>query len=539
MNNTRNKTIKHLLSNAKHGNLLSIFQLYENYSLGKYIEEDKLAANFFLEDLRLGFVDAKFCLVSLDLYEFRRLHNLKINFDSKLTVIIGDNGSGKTSIADSVAKILSWFNNNLIKHNANAKKLSDSDIHINATDYAEIIGNFSLNDSTKLQLSLKLAKSGYLGTANSSVTDSKQIGEIYRLLANDSKFSLPLFAFYSVERSNTKLPKPLETDLKETMNSRFSALKDSLEASAQLEDFSNTYIELTNLAEAEDSPEIRDAKQFVHSLETIIEKLYTNKDNSNNNALIEQLKIAQNNLVQLKTQKSHKHLKLLNLVNNAITTLVPDIKKLRVDRSTGKSQIIVNNFGNEVSISQLSQGQKSLVALTGDLALRLATLNPDMEEPLNSHGIVIIDEIELHLHPKWQKEIVLNFQKTFPNIQFIITTHSPHVLSTVDKKSIRILKFDSDGNGFIEIPSYQTKGVSSLDVLEQIMGTQFVPSIDEAQWIVEYSILIRNYQWENEEGNKLFSKLVTHFGENHPEIEKLRSEIRLQEFKRKVQQNKK
>ena len=168
------------------------------------------------------------------------------------------------------------------------------------------------------------------------------------------------------------------------------------------------------------------------------------------------------------------------------------------------------------------------------MARRLVTLNPEADEPLHGHGIVIIDEIELHLHPKWQQDILLGLQDTFPGIQFIVTTHSPQVLSTVDNKCIRQICLDESGEPIIKVPELQTKGIRSSDILEQIMGTFSIPRIVEAQWLSDYSALILEGEWGSEAGIKLFKSVIDHFGENHPEIERLQGEIRLQEFKMKA-----
>ena len=353
---------------------------------------------------------------------------------------------------------------------------------------------------------------------------------MYRILAKNALLSLPLFAFYSVERSSVKLSeKSSEKALINNSQSRFKALKDSLEASTQLKDFANTYIELANLAEGEESEEIRESKLTITSLEKLIEKLHKGKSTPEDNELISELRLEKENLVSLLGAKPIKHEKLLKSVNDAIETLVPDVSTIKVDRSTGKPRILVDNFGNQVNISQLSQGQKSLVALTGDLALRLATLNPDAEKPLNGHGIVIIDEVELHLHPRWQQEVLLGLQNTFPNIQFIVTTHSPQVLSTVDHKCIRQICFDDKSDLLIKTPEFQTKGVTSADILARIMETNSVPeNIEEANWLSDFSRHLKAK--EQDKLNMMFSKIKTHFGEHHPVVIDCDSQIRISQM---------
>lgn len=84
-----------------------------------------------------------------------------------------------------------------------------------------------------------------------------------------------------------------------------------------------------------------------------------------------------------------------------------------------------------LDILQLSDGEKCTLALFGDLARRLAIANPAMQDPLEGQGVVLIDEIELHMHVSWQRKIINVLKRTFPNIQFVITTHSPQVLGEV------------------------------------------------------------------------------------------------------------
>lgn len=97
-------------------------------------------------------------------------------------------------------------------------------------------------------------------------------------------------------------------------------------------------------------------------------------------------------------------------------------------------------------ISALSDGTRAMVSLVADLAKRASQLNPDYGENAArlASGIVLIDEVDLHLHPEWQQRVVPSLQATFPNMQFIISTHSPRVLSSVPRKHIRVLEQDED-----------------------------------------------------------------------------------------------
>jgi predicted ATP-binding protein involved in virulence len=193
-------------------------------------------------------------------------------------------------------------------------------------------------------------------------------------------------------------------------------------------------------------------------------------------------------------------------------------KTIRLDMSTGEDIIWFKTENNEeVRFEQLSAGQKAVTTLFGDIARRLILLNPKLDNPLEGQGIVLIDEIELHLHPKWQQGVLLNLQKSFPNIQFIVTTHSPQVLSTVDKSCIRKFTTNERGEDVLETPRFQTKGVVSKDILEQIMGTHAEPNIAEARWLDDYSEYISSGKPDDAEV-LLNSKIVPHFGPKHPVV---------------------
>ena len=193
----------------------------------------------------------------------------------------------------------------------------------------------------------------------------------------------------------------------------------------------------------------------------------------------------------------------MNVVRKAMSTFFYNItdanfSKLRYKRSpniaTRSYDLYITFREIELKLSQFSEGQRLLIRIVCDIARHLLNINkidvviekpildgddnflewdydyPDYtEEAINAilerSGIVLIDEIELHLHPQWQREVLPALQKTFPNIQFIITTHSPQTLSKVDKDNIFILH-----DNHIYQPSSNPIGRDSNDILQEIMN---------------------------------------------------------------------
>jgi predicted ATP-binding protein involved in virulence len=124
-----------------------------------------------------------------------------------------------------------------------------------------------------------------------------------------------------------------------------------------------------------------------------------------------------------------------------------------------------------------------------------------------------------------------SLREAFPKIQFIVTTHSPQVLSTVDKESIRILRM-RDGIATVETPKFQTRGVESADVLAFIMGVHPVPQVEEARLLSEYRARIEEYKADTPEALEMRRRLIEHFGDQHPIMIDCDRLIRFQNFKR-------
>ena len=151
--------------------------------------------------------------------------------------------------------------------------------------------------------------------------------------------------------------------------------------------------------------------------------------------------------------------------------------------------------------------------MVGDLARRLAIANPGNIDPLQGSGVILIDEIELHLHPKWQRQIIPALTRTFPNCQFIITTHSPQVVSHVKPDSLYLLQATSDET-VVQQPE-SSFGRDSNSILEDIMGVPERPS--------EIQDSLRDLFRLIEQGNlnsarQLREDLASEIGEDDPEF---------------------
>jgi predicted ATPase len=132
----------------------------------------------------------------------------------------------------------------------------------------------------------------------------------------------------------------------------------------------------------------------------------------------------------------------LEVLRSAVRRFLPDYKNLRPGPES-ESRLLIDHGGITLDVSQLSDGERGVLALVLDLARRLSQANPSLGDPLrDGEAIVLIDEIDLHLHPKWQRKIVEHLTGVFPRCQFIATTHSPQIVAAVEPEQIQLLTPD-------------------------------------------------------------------------------------------------
>ncbi|RON58961.1 AAA family ATPase [Pseudomonas frederiksbergensis] len=162
-------------------------------------------------------------------------------------------------------------------------------------------------------------------------------------------------------------------------------------------------------------------------------------------------------------------------VNSAIECAVPKARNLRYDLRL-QSLLIDIDDQKTIPFNELSDGQRGMVALFADIARRMCILNPHLGKDVlkNTSGVVIIDELDIHLHPAWQRSIVPALKEAFPNVQFIAASHSPQIIGSLKPEEVIVLN-----NGDASHPRV-TYGLDSSSVLEEVMGvTQREPEIEK------------------------------------------------------------
>ena len=379
-------------------------------------------------------------LKEIRLVNFRGIADITLPFTRTTTAILGVNGVGKSAVLDALAIALSNMTERIAGQAAKARNISPDDIKNDAaysriqvtadlgihasTSQVAADGNGSgepaqqpVHTLTTWAIARNRAAAEHPAERSSDLDQLNAHTRLFNsrmLLAetNNQPTHLPLAVYYDVHRAVLDVPLRVKEKLKNTPR---EAYHDALGHGGT--DFRGFFAWFRDREDAENE-RIRDEADYV------------DRD--------------------------------LQAVRAAVEGFT-QFTDLRIRRKPSLRMTVKKNE-TELNVLQLSDGEKCLLALVGDLARRLSLLNTDKDNPLHGEGVVLIDEIDLHLHPKWQRSVVASLERTFPNCQFIITTHSPQVVGELAPKAVLLLR-DGKFLGHAE----RSLGLSSGEVLEELM----------------------------------------------------------------------
>lgn len=423
---------------------------------------------------------------------------------SNITVFIGNNGAGKTSILKALATSLSWFvarlrsekgNGSPIPEDVILKGNSSASISVILSDDNHPSINLHEEDNHLYKWTLARTVKGKKAQFNSELSAASRLADKYRThLTDDEDASIPLIAFYPVERVVLDIP----LKIKERHNFlQLDGYDNSLNQGVDFRRFFEWF------REREDSENETGIPQDV--LDNLLAKFEQNSEI----------------WLKLQSHMASSRDRQLTAVRTAISNFMPGFSNLRVRRKP-RLHMSIDKNGETLNVLQLSQGEKSLMALVGDIARRLAMMNPGLENPLNGDGIILIDEVDMHLHPSWQRSIIKRLTETFSNCQFILTTHSPLVIS--DYK--HVLVYSLDNGELIQIPSQYGQDANTvlLDVMDtDIRNETISKSINDLLDFIQEKKL--------EQAKSLLSQLEGELPDNNLELIKARLLLRRQELR--------
>lgn len=209
----------------------------------------------------------------------------------------------------------------------------------------------------------------------------------------------------------------------------------------------------------------------------------------------------------------------LDAVRSVFSSLLPDVGRPRVRRTLdpqGRPKLSVQKGGVTLPFDALSDGERNLLTLGADVARRLADENP--VEPLAGEGVVLIDEVDQHLHPRLQRAVVGRLLATFPNVQWILSSHSPLVAMHVETRCVRVLE------SFRLKGSPETRGRSANSLLVDLFGVPYEPD-ETAEQLSRIAALIDDERIED--ARSLLDELATRLGEDDTAVIRNRTLLEL------------
>ena len=404
-------------------------------------------------------------LKSVQVENFRAIEKLRLHLDPQLTVLHGDNAHGKTSVLAAIALGLG----------AVPVLLPDvSGIGFSKKDGREEGGakvSLTTIDGISWERTAGLArKTERLSGRNESeeplrhpLRDLKKWLESKALGSLGTQADLPILAFYDTERAVPDMTK-WRGRIPKSAPSRYAALAGALSART-------SFRELFEWFYSEENEELREQRE----------------------------------------RRDHDYrLKELSAVRTAISSMIKGVAAPHVELRPLRfvvSERLDGEAPAKRTLDQLSGGYQAVLALAADLAWRMAQGNPHRHKPLESEAISLIDEIELHLHPSWQQRILGDLMRTFPNTQFIVSTHSPQILTTV--RPHQIVELCRENNRiFAGQVADATFGAKAGDVLSTVMGVDERPSGNSfVQTLESYTRLVSGGRGESEEAVSLRREL--------------------------------
>lgn len=431
-------------------------------------------------------------LKKLIISNYRCFKKAKIDFDDHITLIVGKNGAGKTAILDAVAVSVSTFllgidggvSRSILKddaryefHDLNGTIDSQHQFPVSI----ESIGDCLNQQNVKWIRSLN---------SESGKTTVKDAGELTRLakkaqnqiMTGDKSLVLPLISYYGTGRLYAQ--KKEKRNLKSlTEFKRQVGYVDCMAAESN-EKLMLNWFQMQTLKSLQEQQKtgILDSPLLLKTVEKAISRSFERISGARNASLIFDL-------------DTHR--------------LV-----LEFESADGNAQ--------KFAMEEMSDGYKNTLSMIGDIAYRMAVLNPTLGDQVleKTPGVVLIDEIDLHLHPQWQQTILTDLHAIFPEVQFIVSSHAPAVINSVPREQIRILD-----HGEIYMPAAQTYGRDANSILREVMNVSERPADIKQRMDLFYAHMDEN---NYEEADKVLTEIEAIVGTTDPDIAAARTSLDLE-----------
>jgi len=348
-------------------------------------------------------------LTKLHIENFRGIEKFEISFLDQFTVLIGENGTGKTSILDATAVSMSNFLSKLFEHfkikQLEIHQIKENDIRVQLFD-----------EYKKPFFPVKI-------TVNAVFNDEPLKFNVVFENKNENKSKIEREINVRMSWSNSNKQLNIFSDQQE------NALLPLI-----------AYYGTGRLWSKGDEVNYRERGYRLDGYDNALTSNYSNR------TFLSWYKTYEDEILKFKKDDS-----LLRAFKNAITTCVEEWSDIGFSFFDDDLKGLLTPENGEpywMLFGMLSDGYRNLIGMVADMAYRCITLNPQLKENAvtETEGVVLIDEVGLHLHPKWQRKVVDDLKRTFPKVQFIATTHSPFIVQSLKASELVNLDRISDVN---------------------------------------------------------------------------------------------
>lgn len=463
-------------------------------------------------------------LKKLTLRNFRCYEHVEIVFNDRTTVFVAINGEGKTSVLDAL-RIAFWtFVGQFdlakpAKHDP-ANSIQIDDVRSIWQQNTSITGESMLDEMARqlpcsisvecefMQQPLSWTRLRESEAKRSQTLDGDGCAQVKsyakRLQKNARRLEqptqdLPLFGYYGTGRLWQHKRKTTSKTDKANHKVRTFAYMDCLDPASSFRQFEDWFIGVFKTAREQQLKALEKGEQI--------------------------------------TLEQTPYYTVIKVIQKAINTVLEPVgwHSLEFSQAYDASLVLKNQEQGTFKVSQLSDGIKNMLGMVSDIAYRCVQLNSHLGEYAaeKTQGVFLIDEVDMHLHPSWQQTVVSSLEKAFPSLQFVLTTHSPQVLTTVPSSSICILK-----NGQMYRAPAGSQGAEASRMLNQIFEVQSRPPQDEnTKKLNQYIALVYADAWTTKDAIALRKQLDEVFKGQEPKLLELDLYIENKEWEQSLEED--
>ena len=404
--------------------------------------------------------------LKVDIQNFKKFKSCHLEFKPGMNILLGENGAGKTSILEALSIALSDYLNGI--PGVPKKGIESHQIHFDTHiqgDVSQSKEYFSTTITSRIHLKHEVAIGCVTRRDNTGRSRTRYLGKgiatYAKQICNNKDSVLPLLAYYSIKRLASPKREDYGVKSKNKLDDRVCGYVGCLDENLDLKTLRSWCLDMELEAFHAERP-IKEYEMFKNIVTSYMRKM-TNTD------------------------------------------YVP-----AVYYSRKREEMVYRENGRAIPVQHMSSGYQSLLWMIMDMAFRLAQVNPSIADYREVPGIIMIDEIDMHLHPAWQWRILETLHETFPKIQFIVATHSPIIISSAKNAHLISLHGEED---VVYLPNAYAYSVD--DVLKSRQLSKNMP--DELSAMISYFDRQIN-AGRLEEAKQTLHSMVEQFGCNNPSV---------------------